>query len=148
MGGIVASISAIMDSEMFLFFRRRIASATLLLAAAPAFAHHSFAAEFDASKPVVLHGKVTKVSWMNPHVYLWVDAEDASGKVVNWQLESVAPNYLQHLGWNKYSLHPGDVVTIRAYMSKDQPHLAKTDEITFPDGRHITTGHADDTSHK
>jgi hypothetical protein len=107
-------------------------------------AHHSAAAEFDNSKPVVLRGKVTKVEWMNPHVFIWVDVADASGSVTNWQVESVAPNYLQRLGWNKQSLKAGDTVTIRAFMAKDQAHLAKTDAVDLPDGRRITTGRAED----
>ncbi len=122
----------------------RLLTALLLFPGAVALAHHSSAAEFDTSKPVVLHGKVTKVAWMNPHVHLWVDVTDASGKVTNWELESAAPNYLQHLGWTKQSLKAGDTITIRAYMAKDQPNLAKTDAVTFPDGRRLTTGHADD----
>jgi hypothetical protein len=121
-------------------------AALLLLPAAPLLAHHSSAAEFDTSKPVVLHGKVTKVAWMNPHVHIWVDVADASGKVTNWDMESVAPNYLQRLGWTKQSLKAGDTVTIRAYMAKDQPNLAKTDAVTLPDGRRVTTGRADDTA--
>ncbi len=107
-------------------------------------AHHSAAAEFDTSKPVVLRGKVTKVDWMNPHVFIWVDVADANGKVTNWQVESVAPNYLQHLGWHKQTLKAGDKVTIQGFMAKDQAHLAKTDAVTLPDGRQITTGRADD----
>lgn len=122
---------------------RRLTLAVLLC---PVFlhAHHSFAAEFDSSKPIVLHGKVTKVAWMNPHVYIWVDAVDAKGKVTNWELESAAPNYLQHLGWTKQSVKIGDTVTIRAFVSKDQPNLAKTDTITLPNGKQLTTGHEDD----
>ena len=119
-------------------------TALLLFPAARLPAHHSFAAEFDASKPVVLHGKVTKVAWMNPHVYIWVDVADAGGRVTNWAVESAAPNYLQRLGWTKQSLKTGDTVTIRAYMAKDQPNLAKTDAVTLPDGRRVTTGRADD----
>jgi uncharacterized protein DUF6152 len=118
--------------------------ALLLLPAARLPAHHSLAAEFDTSKPVVLHGKVTKVAWMNPHVYIWVDVADAGGKVMNWAVESAAPHYLQRLGWTKQSLKAGDTVTIRAFMAKDQPNLAKTDAVTFPDGRRVTTGRADD----
>lgn len=119
-------------------------AAFLLGSAAQLPAHHSAAAEFDTSKPVVLQGKVTKVAWMNPHVFLWMDVADASGKVINWELESVAPNYLQRLGWFKQTLKAGDMVTIRAYVAKDQPNLAKTDTITLPGGKRITTGHADD----
>lgn len=118
----------------------------LLFSTAHLLAHHSLAAEFDTSKPVVLQGKVTRVAWMNPHVHLWVDVADATGKVTNWELESAAPNYLRLLGWTKQSLKTGDTVTIRAYMAKDQPNLAKTDAVTLPDGRRVTTGHADDAA--
>ena len=107
-------------------------------------AHHSAAAEFDISKPILLRGKVTKVDWMNPHVHFWVDAVEANGTVTNWELECVAPNYLQRLGWYKQTLKVGDIVSIRAFVAKDQPHLAKTDAITLPDGRTVTTGRVDD----
>jgi hypothetical protein len=119
-------------------------AALLLLPMTALDAHHSLAAEFDSSKPVVLHGKITKVEWMNPHVYLWIDAVDPGGRVTNWKIESVAPNYLQRLGWAKGSVKAGDTITIRAYAAKDQPLLAKMDEVTLPDGRHLTVGHADD----
>jgi hypothetical protein len=119
-------------------------AALLLFPPALLVAHHSFAAEFDSSRPVVLHGKVTKVAWMNPHVYIWVDAADARGNVTNWTVESAAPIYLERLGWTKHSLKAGDTVTIRAYIAKDQPNTAKTDAVTLPDGRRVTTGRADD----
>jgi hypothetical protein len=109
-------------------------------------AHHSIAAEFDSSKPVELHGKVTKVEWTNPHVHIWMDSADPAGHVTHWELESAAPNYLQRLGWTKQSLKAGDIVTIRAFVSKDQPNFAKTDTITLPDGKRVTTGHADDAT--
>jgi hypothetical protein len=118
--------------------------AFLLLCPALLRAHHSASAEFDTSKPVVLRGKVSRVDWINPHVFIWVDVNDDNGKVTNWQVESVAPNYLQRLGWHKQSLKAGDTVTIHAFMAKDQAHLAKTDAVTLPDGRQITTGRAND----
>ena len=124
--------------------RRLTLAALLLFPPALLLAHHSFAAEFDGSRPVVLHGKVTKVDWMNPHVYIWVDVADAGGNVTNWAVESAAPIYLERLGWIKQSLKVGDTVTIRAYIAKDQPNLAKTDAVTLPDGRRVTTGRADD----
>jgi len=118
--------------------------AILALAARSVWAHHSFAAEFDSGKPVVLYGRVTKVAWMNPHVYLWIDAEDSNGKVQNWAVESAAPNYLLRLGWTKQSVKVGDTLTIGAFAAKDQSNLAKTDSVILPDGRTVTTGRADD----
>lgn len=115
--------------------------AALVLAAAPAIAHHSLAAEFDTSKPITLRGKITKVSWMNPHVFVWIDAADASGKIINWEVESAAPNFLERLGWAKVSLKAGDTVTIQAWIAKDQANLAKMDEITLPGGKHLMVGH-------
>ena len=103
-------------------------------------AHHSLAAEFDSSKPIVLHGKVTKMSWMNPHVFFWMDVANASGIVTNWTLECVAPNYLQRIGWTKQTLKAGDTVTVRAYIAKDQANMAKTERVTLPDGRIVSTG--------
>lgn len=125
---------------------RLILAALLLCPPALLRAHHSFAAEFDGSKPVVLHGKVTRVDWMNPHVFLWMDVADARGNVTNWMLESAAPIYLEHLGWTRQSLKAGDTVTIRAFIAKDQPNAAKTDAVTLPNGRLVTTGRADDSA--
>jgi hypothetical protein len=114
------------------------------LPAVPLAAHHSIAAEFDTSKPVTLHGRVTKVAWMNPHVHIWLDVVDSSGRIINWTVESAAPNYLVRLGWNKNSLKVGDTVTIVAFKAKDDAHMAKTDTVTLPDGRRVTTGHIND----
>ncbi len=116
----------------------------MLVCAAPLLAHHSLASEFDTSKPITLRGKITMVSWMNPHVFVWIDAADGSGRVTNWEVESAAPNYLQHLGWGKESVKAGDTVTIRAWIAKDQANLAKMDEVTLPSGKHLTVGHPDD----
>ena len=130
----------------------RGAIAIFLLGVAPMWAHHSFAAEFDASAPVVLEGKVTKVEWMNPHVYIWVDVADHQGHVTNWTVESVAPNYLMRMGWTRKTLRVGDTVVIRGFAAKGQTNgqvqkrYAKTDSITLPDGRSVTTGHALDTT--
>lgn len=112
----------------------------LILAGAPALAHHSLAAEFDASRPVTLRGTITKLSWMNPHVYVWIDAEGSDGKVTNWMIESAAPNYLLHLGWSRGAVSVGDLVTIQAYVSKDQSRLAKMELVTLPDGRRLNVG--------
>ena len=92
----------------------------LLTAVAPAVAHHSFAAEYDRSKPIKFTGKVTKVEWMNPHIYFYVDVkDDASGKVTNWACEGAAPNGLYRNGWRKESLKAGDTVSVEGWRAKD-----------------------------
>jgi hypothetical protein len=92
---------------------------TLMAAAAPLLAHHSFAAEFDASKPVTLTGTVTKIEWMNPHVWFYLDVKDQSGKVTNWGTEMGSPNGLMRAGWTRNSMKVGDVVTIEGSRAKD-----------------------------
>ena len=84
----------------------------LLSASAVAFGHHSFAAEFDASKPVTLVGNVTKVDWLNPHIWVYLDVKDKDGKVSNWQCEGGPPNTLTRNGWTKNALKQGDQITI------------------------------------
>ena len=84
-----------------------IAGLGLLLAAVPVLAHHSFAAEFDAKKPVKLSGTVTKMEWINPHAWIYIDVKNTDGTVTNWMVEAGAPNALLRRGWTKNSLLPG-----------------------------------------
>ena len=86
----------------------------------PAAAHHSFAAEYDGTKPVKFTGAVTKIDWANPHVYFFIDVKDApSGKVDNWAFEMGAPAVLQRNGWKRSSLHIGDLITVEGTLAKD-----------------------------
>ena len=106
-----------------------------VLAAAPARAHHSAAAEFDASKLLVLTGTVTKVEWTNPHVHIHLDVKPAKGAAVDWYLEMASPNGMRGLGWMPYTVKRGDVVTVEAYGAKDYPSFAKARRVKVADGR-------------
>jgi len=121
-----------------------IAVAGFLLAALPLFAHHSFAAEYDSKAPVTLKGVVTKVEWMNPHAYFYMDVKDDSGKVVNWAIENGPPNMLYRNGWRKDTLKPGDVVTVDGFHAKDGTSTANARLVQLPDGRKVFSGSADD----
>jgi Family of unknown function (DUF6152) len=99
------------------------AAAGLLAATASALAHHSFAAEFDANKPISLKGTVTKVEWMNPHTYFYIDVAETDGQVVNWGLEMGSPNGLMRNGWTRNTLKVGDIVTVEGSRAKDKPNI-------------------------
>jgi hypothetical protein len=115
---------------------------TLIGTAVPLSAHHSFAAEFDGSKQINLTGVVTKVDWVNPHAWVYVDVKDADGTVVNWGLESGAPNALYRAGWRKDDLKVGDTVVFSAFLAKDGSHTAAAKQVTLPDGRKVFAGSA------
>ena len=103
-----------------------------LCAVGTAFAHHSFAAEFDITKPVTLVGKVTKLEWTNPHAYVFVDVADAkTGAVTNWEIEMGSPNGLTRLGWTRNLVKPGDGVTVEGYLGRNRPNLANAKSVVM-----------------
>jgi hypothetical protein len=114
----------------------------LLVATVPVFAHHSFAAEFDGTKQISFIGIVTKVDWVNPHAWVYVDVKGDDGTVVNWALESGAPNALYRAGWRKDDLKVGDNVSFSAFLAKDGSHTAAARQVTLPDGRKVFAGSA------
>jgi hypothetical protein len=116
----------------------------LLGATAQLFAHHSFAAEFDDKKPISLTGSVTKVDWMNPHIWVYIDVKDQSGAVAHWQCEGSAPNGLTRQGWSKGSLKTGDTISIDGFLAKDGTNTCNARSVKLPDGRVVFSGSAED----
>src|ERR1700748_3969266 len=105
----------------------------LAITGSPSYAHHSVGAEFDLSKKIVLEGRVTRIEWMNPHVYLYVDVK-ADGKTANWACETAGPNTLARQGWSRMSLKIGDRVTVVGYQARDGAFVASAREIVLSNG--------------
>jgi len=117
-----------------------IFGAGLLLTAAPVWAHHAFAAEFDVNKPLIMKGTVTQMEWINPHAWIHIDVKDAEGKVTNWMIEVGAPNGLLRRGFTKQSLLPGTDIMIEGWQAKDGSNRANGSNITLPDGKKLFVG--------
>jgi len=118
------------------------AAGFILLAAAPAWAHHAFAAEFDSDKPIKFKGTVTKMEWINPHAWLHIDVKGPDGTVTNWMIEAAAPNSLLRRCWNKNSLPAGTEILVEGFQAKDGSNRANGSVITFADGRKLFVGNA------
>ena len=100
-------------------------------------AHHSFAAEFDASKVVHLEGTVVKFAWVNPHSWIYIDVTKADGSVEHWKIEGGAPSLLLRRGWNRDSVMPGAKIVVNAFQARDGALRASARDVTFPDGRKL-----------
>jgi hypothetical protein len=119
--------------------RRRalIVALAALLGTAPAAAHHSFSAIFDSGKPVTLTGTVTRIEWMNPHTWIYVDVKKADGSIEAWSFEMGSPNRLMRYGWNQDSLPTGTTVTIAGSQARDGSMKAAVDTVTLPGGKRL-----------
>ena len=112
-----------------------------LVVASSAAAHHSFPAQYDIDKPIALTGKVTKVEWTNPHIFIYADVTDAKGAVVSWAFEMGGPNALLRQGWKRDSLKPGDLVTFEGSLARDGSNLVNARSVTMADsGRKMFAG--------
>jgi hypothetical protein len=122
--------------------RKAIAAlvAVLVLAAAPASAHHAFAAEFDAKKPIKLQGTVTKMEWINPHAWIHIDVKKPDGAVEEWMIEAGTPNTLLRRGLTRDSLKKGTEIVVDGYQSKDGSLRANGRDVTLPDGKTLFLG--------
>src|SRR3974377_581310 len=116
-----------------------------LLAVAPAVAHHSFSAAYDSKKAVTLKGIVTKVDWMNPHVYFFLDVTDEGGEITNWALEMGPPNGLQRSGWTRNTMKVGDEVVVQGTLAKDGSKQANARSVTMANtGKKLGAGATQD----
>jgi hypothetical protein len=115
----------------------------LLGMAPPTQAHHSFLVEFNPKQRITLVGVVTKVEWMNPHTFFYIDVKDGHGQVVNWTLETGTPSQLSMRGWTQESLKVGDRIMVTGYRARNGSNRAATRQVKLADGRSLVTGRTD-----
>jgi uncharacterized protein DUF6152 len=117
---------------------RLVALAVMLLSAAvPVLAHHAFSAEFDQSKPVKVSGEITKLEWVNPHAWLFIDVKGTDGKTVGWRFEMGAPNALLRAGWSRSDIKVGTPVTISGFLARAGGPVGNAFQVRLPDGRDL-----------
>ena len=109
----------------------------LLSAAVPVLAHHAFSAEFDQSKPVKVSGEITKLEWVNPHAWLFIDVKGTDGKTVGWRFEMGAPNALLRAGWSRSDIKVGTPVTISGFLARAGGPVGNAFQVRLPDGRDL-----------
>ena len=121
-----------------------VSAALVALATVPLLAHHSFATEYDRTKPVSVTGVVKKVEWKNPHIWFYVDVKDARGKVVTWGFSGGPPAFLMRQGIRSDVMKAGDVVKVEGFRARDGSNNASGGKVTFADGRSVFTASAED----
>jgi hypothetical protein len=125
-----------------------VSACLVVLIAVPLAAHHSFAAQYDRTKPKTLTGPVTKLDWINPHARFFIDNKEADGKVINWEVELGPPAMLMRNGWTRTSLVIGATVTVNGSLAKDGSHLLNASTVTLSDGKRVFAGSSGDEAQK
>jgi hypothetical protein len=128
---------------MSIRFGMALAGLALLVSAAPAGAHHSFAAEYDAAKPVTLKGVVSKIEWTNPHARFYIEVKDETG-TYTWNLELASPNVLTRNGWTRKTLNIGDEITVQGSLAKDGSKMANARTVVLASGKRVFAGSSGD----
>ena len=129
--------------SMKVSFGMALAGRALLVSAAPARAHHSFAAEYDAAKPVTLKGVVSKIEWTNPHARFYIEVKDETG-TFTWNLELASPNVLTRNGWTRRTLNIGDEITVQGSLAKDGSKMANARSVVLASGKRVFAGSSGD----
>lgn len=129
-----------MPTSLMSIIRTILLASGLCAAALPAAAHHAFATEFDATKPVQLRGTITRVEWINPHSWIHIDVTSEDGTVESWMIEAGPPGVLVRRGWSKDSVQAGTEVLVEGYQARDGSSRANGRDITLPDGSRLFAG--------